>query len=62
MMVERACRKCRIITDKKECPICGETSLSTEFTGIVIILDAENSEIAKTMGVKKPGKYALRVR
>ena len=62
-MVEKACRKCKIITNERECPECGDsTNLSTDYTGIVIILDPENSEIAKAMGVKKEGKYALRVR
>ncbi|OYT52314.1 transcription elongation factor Spt4 [Candidatus Bathyarchaeota archaeon ex4484_135] len=61
-MVERACRDCKMITTKSRCPNCGSDRLSKDFTGMVIILDPENSEIAKIMGIKKPGAYALRVR
>jgi len=61
-LVERACRDCKMITTKSRCPNCGSDRLSKDFTGMVIILDPENSEIAKIMGIKKPGAYALRVR
>ena len=61
-MVERACRDCKMITTKSRCPNCGSDRLSKDFTGMVIILDPEKSEIAKIMGIKKPGAYALRVR
>ncbi|MHA2252152.1 MAG: transcription elongation factor subunit Spt4 [Candidatus Kariarchaeaceae archaeon] len=61
----KACRHCRfLIQDKKEnrCPSCNSTDLSEDFSGIVIILDPEKSEIAKRLNVNKPGQYALRVR
>lgn len=61
-MVEKACTHCKYITEERKCPVCGSTSLSTDFIGIVIVLDPENSEIAKSMGIKTKGKYALRVR
>jgi len=61
-LVERACRDCKMITTKSRCPNCGSDRLSKDFTGMVIILDPEGSEIAKMMGIKKPGAYALRVR
>ncbi len=61
-MVERACRDCKMITTRSRCPNCGSDRLSKDFTGMVIILDPEGSEIAKIMGIKKPGAYALRVR
>ncbi|MHA1821643.1 MAG: transcription elongation factor subunit Spt4 [Promethearchaeota archaeon] len=59
---ERACRNCHLITRKPKCPQCGTYNLSENFSGIVIIFDAKNSEIAKAMNIKRPGKYALRVR
>jgi len=61
-VVERACRDCKMITTKSRCPNCGSDRLSKDFTGMIIILDPENSEVAKIMGIKKPGAYALRVR
>ena len=61
-MVERACRNCRMITTKSKCPNCGSDRLSKDFTGIIIVLDPEGSQLAKLMGITKPGTYALRVR
>ncbi len=62
MQREKACRNCRKIIEKgKECPVCGGTSFTTFWRGYVLILDPENSEIAKKMGITAPGKYALRV-
>ena len=61
-MVERACRDCKMITTKSRCPNCGSDRLSKDFTGMIIILDPEGSEVARIMGIRKPGAYALRVR
>jgi DNA-directed RNA polymerase subunit E" len=44
------------------CPNCKSTDLSDDWTGLVIVIDSENSEIAKKMGIKIPGRYAIRVR
>jgi DNA-directed RNA polymerase subunit E" len=44
------------------CPKCKSTVLSDDFSGIVIMFDPENSAIAKAMGIKDKGRYALKVR
>jgi DNA-directed RNA polymerase subunit E" len=36
--------------------------MSEDWSGLIIILDPEKSEIAKKLGVKAKGKYAVRVR
>ena len=51
-----------MITDKRVCPQCKSTDLSDDFSGIVIILDPENSEIAKLMNISRKGRYAVRIR
>ena len=61
-MVERACRDCKMITTRSRCPNCGSDRLSKDFTGIIIVLDPEGSQLAKLMGITKPGTYALKVR
>ncbi len=64
MKQDRACRACRyVLEDEKSevCPVCGSNSFTTFWRGYVVILDAEHSEIAKKMGITKPGKYALRL-
>jgi DNA-directed RNA polymerase subunit E" len=60
--MEKACRDCNFITGADICPNCGGTSLSDDWTGYVVVLDPENSEIAKRLSITKPGKYALKVR
>ncbi len=63
MPKEKACRNCHMIVEKGQiCPNCKSKDLSDDFSGLVIILDPENSEIAKRLNVSKPGRYALRVR
>lgn len=58
----KACRNCNLITDSVVCPNCGNASLSDDWSGYVVVLDPEKSEIAKRLNITKSGKYALRVR
>jgi DNA-directed RNA polymerase subunit E" len=59
---EKACRSCNMIVSGSVCPVCKTSSLSSDWSGYVIILDPPNSTIAKKLNVSVPGKYALRVR
>ncbi|MBT0159013.1 DNA-directed RNA polymerase, subunit E'' [Candidatus Bathyarchaeota archaeon A05DMB-2] len=61
-MSEKACTNCHLITKENVCPKCRSTSLSEDFSGIVIVFDPENSAIAKAMSIKDKGRYALKVR
>lgn len=58
-----ACKQCRYIVSTKEkvCPKCGG-ELSDKYSGMVIILDPERSEIAKIVEVKAVGAYAVKVK
>ena len=59
---ERACRDCKFITSSKDkCENCGSTNLTQNFSGMIIIIDEEKSEIAKELGIRKKGAYAIRV-
>ncbi|WP_297982592.1 transcription elongation factor subunit Spt4 [uncultured Methanobrevibacter sp.] len=61
-MVLKACTHCSLLSeDKEQCPEC-KNPTSTNWSGILIITDPENSDIAKELGISKPGEYALRVR
>ncbi|MCC6027324.1 MAG: DNA-directed RNA polymerase, subunit E'' [Archaeoglobus sp.] len=61
-LAELACRSCKLITSNTiVCKGCGSSDLTKDWYGYVIILDPEKSEIAKNLGIKNPGKYALRV-
>jgi RNA polymerase subunit RPABC4/transcription elongation factor Spt4 len=56
----QACRSCRRFTTEKSCPTCKSTNLSTSWKGLVVIIDIE-SEIAKSLNINEPGRYALYV-
>ncbi|MEA2089861.1 MAG: transcription elongation factor subunit Spt4 [Thermoproteota archaeon] len=61
-MSEKACRECHLIFHGSVCPRCKTSTLSDDFSGLVIILNPKDSAIAKVMEVKEKGRYALRVR
>jgi DNA-directed RNA polymerase subunit E" len=66
----KACRACHYLTSENICPNCKSTSLSTSYTGVVVILPGrsahedprKDSYIASRLNIDKPGKYALKVR
>ncbi|MCW4036017.1 MAG: DNA-directed RNA polymerase subunit E'' [Candidatus Bathyarchaeota archaeon] len=60
--MSRACRSCKVITDETACPICKGTDLSDDYSGLLIILDPEGSQLATKMEIEKEGRYALRIR
>ena len=59
-MVEKACMKCKRITEGKECPVCKTSKLSARWNGLLVVLEGD-SELSKELGVE-PGKYALKVK
>lgn len=61
-MNKKACTNCHFITKENTCPKCRSTSLSEDFSGIVVMFDPETSAIAKAMSIKNKGSYALKVR
>lgn len=58
----RACRTCKVITDENVCPICKGTELSDDYSGLLIVLDPENSLLAEKLEAKEAGSYALKIR
>jgi len=62
-MAEKACKNCnRIVEDSSECPVCRNNDLSDSWSGLVVIYDPEDSEIADKIGISTPGRYAVRVK
>lgn len=61
-MAEMACKNCRFINVNTDaCTNCGSTELTRDWYGYLIVIDPERSEIAKKLGIKNAGKYALQV-
>jgi DNA-directed RNA polymerase subunit E" len=61
MVREMACRKCKFVTIGKVCPVCKSSDLTPDWSGIVLVVDPSNSQIARTLGITEKGKYALKV-
>jgi len=61
-MAKKACRSCKIIVEKNECPLCKKNQFSTSWKGRINIIDANKSEIAKKIGITIKGEYVLKVR
>jgi len=58
----KACRVCKALTTEDRCPICGSTDLTYNWEGIIAVIDPLRSKLAQSLGYKKQGIYALRVR
>ncbi|MBD3354362.1 DNA-directed RNA polymerase subunit E'' [Candidatus Woesearchaeota archaeon] len=62
MAKKKVCKKCKRFVDGNECPNCKGNQFSTNWQGRINILDPEKSEIAKKIGIKEKGEYAIKVR
>lgn len=60
-MSKQACTHCSLLSEKQICPAC-KNPTSTNWSGLLIVIDPENSDIAKELGITVPGEYALRVK
>ncbi|HET6800147.1 MAG TPA: transcription elongation factor subunit Spt4 [Nitrososphaeraceae archaeon] len=61
MPKEVACKKCKAITIGKVCPVCKSSDLSPDWSGIILVFDPSKSQIASTLEITAPHKYALKV-
>ncbi|HII38828.1 TPA: DNA-directed RNA polymerase, subunit E'' [Candidatus Micrarchaeota archaeon] len=61
-MTEKACRNCRMIVSGDVCPMCKDSELTKTWEGYIMIVNPEGSEVASAIGVKAPGKYALKIK
>ena len=57
----KACTVCKMLSSKERCPACGNPT-SDNWSGLLIVIDPENSDVAKELGITVPGEYALRVK
>jgi len=60
--MKKVCRKCKIFVEKDVCPICQGNQFTNTYKGRITILNAEKSEIAKKLEIKKDGEYAIKIR
>jgi DNA-directed RNA polymerase subunit E" len=61
-MSERSCTSCKkIVVQKELCPVCGKPT-STNWSGFLLIIDPDKSDIAKELNINLSGEYSLKVR
>jgi len=61
-MKQKACRICNRIYEGSKCPKCGSKESTEGFKGRIIVFDPEKSEIAKKIGIKEKGNFAIKTR
>lgn len=61
-MVDQACKNCKfIVMQGNTCPVCGSNQLTARWSGYVVILNAEKSQLAKKLDIKVDGTYAMSI-
>lgn len=50
----KACTVCKMISNKDHCPSCGSPT-SDNWSGLLIITDPDDSDIAKELNITIPG-------
>jgi len=60
MVREKVCSKCKRFVEGNDCPACKISKLTRNWQGSLIVIDPD-CEIAKSMGITAPGKYAISV-
>ncbi len=62
MTKQKACKICNLIYEGEKCPKCGSAESTDSFKGRIVILNPENSEIAKKLNIKEKGNFAIKTR
>jgi len=62
-MEEMVCRECRIIISHGDkCPICGNANFTRRWSGYLIVLNSDMSEVAKKLNIKVNSVFALNIK
>lgn len=62
MTKKKVCKKCKLFVDGPECPACKGNQFSTVWQGRIYVVDSDKSDIAKKVGIKLKGEYAIKVK
>ncbi len=63
MPKQKACKICNTIYETGDkCPKCGSKESTEGFKGRIVVLNPENSEIAKRLDLKDKGNFAIKTR
>lgn len=56
-----ACTVCKRLSLKERCPVCNNPT-SSNWSGLLIITNPDESDVAKELDITLAGEYCLRVR
>ena len=62
MKKKKVCKNCKVFVDGDKCPMCQGNQFVENWKGRIIVLNAEQSEIAKKLDISKKGIYALKTK
>ena len=62
MTKRKVCKRDKIFYEESVCPICKENQVATTWKGRIAVMDIEKSAIAKKIGLKMKGEYAIKIR
>ena len=62
MAKQKACKICKAIYEGEKCPKCESKESTETFKGRIVVLNPENSEIAKKLNLKNKGNFAIKTR
>ena len=61
-MKKKVCKRCKMLVEGSEWPVCKTNQFSTNWQGRLYIIDPNKSIIAEKIGLKAKGEYAIKVR
>lgn len=61
-MKKKVCKRCKMLVDGNECPVCKTNQFSANWQGRMCIIDPVKSLIAEKIGLQAKGEYAIKVR
>lgn len=62
MSKKKVCKRCKLFYEGNECPGCKDNQTATTWKGRIAVMDTEKSAIAKKIGIKIKGEYAIKIR
>jgi len=54
------CPKCKRLLSTSSCPIHKDAKLQESWKGRIIVVEPDNSELAKKINISEAGEYALK--
>ena len=58
----KACKECRTIFEGDKCPKCSSQSFSDSWKGRVVVMNPEQSDVAKKLKIEEKGTFAIKTR